>query len=755
MSKAKWIWKSEKGAADTNAFAYLRKEFQLQGEVESAAVRVTAHNFFQLFVNGSKVGGYGSPVPSDPQKSKYTLHYEVAHLLHEGANCVASVTHYLGGDGQNYVNGVPGFWLELHIRYRGGGRDEIVTDGSWQALIKTPHLDGTPYQQNRRISAIEDYDGRLYDPAWLQSDYPAELTHDVCISEAEHLGWELRMQQVPEGEVEEFITPQLVGESEAGVYVFDAGKIISGFPQLRMPGIPNATIMLRYSEQLDDHGRVMHNVCNETSDHYYDKYTMRGDEWEQWSPDFSYKAFRYIEITGYPGEMDSTYLTLYSAHTAMEYIGSFRSSSELLNRIYDACIQTQKNNVLGQIVDCPHREQAQYLADADLQAETLIYNFRAFGMLEKVLSDFTDAQKEDGTFPFVFPSNVECPDFSITIPEWDLHFCILLWKLYYYQGSSTVIERYLPVAIRMLDAYCSRIDERGLLPLGEGWHISDWPYPQVEHKGSYLAVQNMKLYDALVKSARMAAVIGLEQECSRLNAIAISLKDAIIAEFYNDTLGRFEDSSESERSSQGVNVLGIQFGLIDGSARDSLLTAVADEEWTCSTLLSLNLMQVLFENGYAESAYRILSNEEFPGWGYMISQGYQTVWEGFDDIESHCHAWNGYPARLMAEYMVGIRALAPGFENTAIQPYLPDDLTWAEAAVATPYGVITAGWHKGEQSLKLSCSIPPGIACVIVIPEQANGAITIEQDRERIQVLSHTPSVELEAGEYVLRIEWI
>ena len=202
-------------------------------------------------------------------------------------------------------------------------------------------------------------------------------------------------------------------------------------------------------------------------------------------------------------------------------------------------------------------------------------------------------------------------------------------------------------------------------------------------------------------------------------------------------------------------MLGIQFGLIDGSARDSLLAAVAEEEWTCSTLLSLNLLQVLFENGYPEVAYRILSKEEFPGWGHMISQGYRTVWEGFDDIESHCHAWNGYPARLMAEYIAGIRAVTPGFEHTVIQPYLPDDLTWVEAAVATPCGVIKTGWRKDEQSLKLNCSIPPGIACVIVIPEQVSGAITIEQDGERIQALSHTPSVELGAGEYVLRIEQV
>ena len=35
---------------------------------------------------------------------------------------------------------------------------------------------------------------------------------------------------------------------------------------------------------------------------------------------------------------------------------------------------TQKNNILGLLVDCPHREQAQYLGDSALQAESIIYN---------------------------------------------------------------------------------------------------------------------------------------------------------------------------------------------------------------------------------------------------------------------------------------------------------------------------------------------------------------------------------------------
>src|SRR5690606_9817802 len=149
----------------------------------------------------------------------------------------------------------------------------------------------------------------------------------------------------------------------------------------------------------------------------------------------------------------------------------------------------QKNNALGQLVDCPHREQAQYIADTDLQAESLLYNFNALTMLEKTLSDFADAQLEDGTFPFVAPTNYEQSDFHIQITEWDLHYGTLLWKLYNASGERRLLETYYGPLRRMVDYFLSkRHPEVGLVPLDKGWHISDWPYPTVEHEGEFLTV---------------------------------------------------------------------------------------------------------------------------------------------------------------------------------------------------------------------------------------------------------------------------
>ena len=80
-------------------------------------------------------------------------------------------------------------------------------------------------------------------------------------------------------------------------------------------------------------------------------------------------------------------------------------------------------------------------------------------------------------------------------------------------------------------------------------------------------------------------------------------------------------------------------------------------------------LRLLFEEGLQDQAYHLLSKPDDPGWGYMIAQGAETMWEGWDDIESHCHAWNGYPARLRGSMSAGFRAELPGSRRHKFAPF--------------------------------------------------------------------------------------
>ena len=133
------------------------------------------------------------------------------------------------------------------------------------------------------MSAIEDYDARKLDPAWLLPGFDSGQCRRAVLAKIGKAEWPMKWQQIPEGAIEEEIVPLRVPstllplEDDLPVHVFDAGKIISGWPSFSLKGMPGITLRMRYSEDLDERGRVKHNECNENSEHYYDQYTMNGD----------------------------------------------------------------------------------------------------------------------------------------------------------------------------------------------------------------------------------------------------------------------------------------------------------------------------------------------------------------------------------------------------------------------------------------------------------------------------------------------
>ncbi|MBP1996074.1 family 78 glycoside hydrolase catalytic domain [Paenibacillus eucommiae] len=776
--QAQWIWRSDQ--IQINDFAYLRKEIELRQPVAYAKIFASAHNVFQLYLDGERIGGYGSPAPTNPYEHKYYVAYDVTAQLTQGTSCIAAAAHYLGGNGQNYVNGLPGFRLQLEVVYVDGTQESFKSDTTWESLVEMPHKTGTAYQQMRLLSAVEDYDARSIDPEWLKVGFDKAKCGPAAAATIAAEEWPMKWQTIPEGTVNETIAPVYLhsfkdspedlgrGEERVLRQVFDTGRIVSGWPSITLRGLAGVTVRMRYSEDLDEQGWVKHNVCNETpADYYYDQYTMRGDEEETWEASFSYKAFRYIEVTGYPELLvPGENLRISYAHTGMAYEGSFECSNDLLNKMYQACIRTQTNNTLGQMVDCPHREQAQYLADSDLQAEALLYNFDARHVLEKVISDFVDGQWEDGTFPFVYPQNVDGPYGELQIPEWDLHYCTIMWKLYRMYGDKRLLETYIEPGKRMVDYYLGIIDPQyGLVPIDKGWHISDWPYPTVDDKPLYLTVQNVKLYQAAHIVSETAKIIGNEQISVTYRQHADQLKEHIVKHLFDKENKRFRDGLNSEQAHQGATGIALYAGVAPEEDREALVQYAASRPWECKTVLSLPLLRMLFENGQQEAAYRLINRTEYPGWGYTIAQGTATMWEGWDDIESHSHAWNGYPARMLQEYVVGISTLTPGFADVQIKPYMPQDLTFASATIPTVRGAISVRWDRSADgtSIRLTAQIPVttngsivvdagGTADSVIIREKESGG-TIWDKGHFIAGVNGVKSCELSADGFVIAVD--
>ncbi|MCI8496870.1 MAG: family 78 glycoside hydrolase catalytic domain, partial [Clostridiales bacterium] len=748
-----WIWSTD--TVTPCSMSYFRHDYDLKADPVSIAVRTSAHNHLKFYVNGNLITGYVSPAPTSlPQNVNYLSYTFTGSGLDALLNAdktqlaLAAAVQYMGRGGMNYINAKPGFWAEVTVTYADGSSDVLVTDTTWRALKDTPYKNDTPSQSRRNMNAQLDYDAqKMPDPlAWTlygydESTYTAGEWTNAVPAASETSNWKMRRQEIPEGAVHEDITPTLTGRQQAGWQVFDAGRVTTGWVKIRASAPAGTRIGIRYSENLDG-DVVRHVIAGEVNnENYCDFYTFSGSGVEEFAANFDYKSFRYFEVTGLSELITVENVTVEWASTNLEYTADFSSSDELLNKIYQACINTQINNMIGMPVDCPNREQSQYLADSQLQYPLLSYAFSNFKDINyKTLLDFASQQFDSGLFSFVAPSQMYASEYSLHIPEWDLRYPNMLYNYYWVSGDKVGLTEFYDNACANVNYYYQCIDSTGLMPQQTGsmwWHISDYPELYVPtNAGPYPTVCNILLFDAMNHLSKIADVLGKSEEADAWAQKANPLRNAINEQLLNYETGLYYSYSSTDDMNPGITAMAINLGVADPSLLDVQLKAIsAPGIINTSVVLTYELFRAIMEHGTAaqkESVYqRILTS-----WGQMIKNGDNTCWEGFTarDLGSITHAWNAYPARMLLQYFTGIEYNGVDYTDISVTPFLPESMEHIEGTVTVPdgRGAVSVALSRLDGGYQLTVENTTADSALIAVPRIANANTVITVDGQTV-----------------------
>lgn len=687
FENAKWIWKSKDYTQ--NSYGWFFKYIDINDQIVESILNITAHNHFKLIINGKLISGLVTPAPSTIDKDKRFLVYDISKYLKIGRNKIEVIVLYLGGSGQNYINGKPGFIAEGFVKMQ-DAQFRIVSDERFMVYSKIPYIDGMQFQQSRSITPVQMFDDHI--------DLNESNAHPAIQLESYD---NYRKQEIPEGHVHENIEPMLVHTYD-GISVYDCGEIISGFVTIKIKPQKDELITIRYSEDLEQE-RVKYNVANEYSADYKDMFNVKKNKYVVLKADFSYKAFRYFEVESSNKDID---VTAQKAGTAIQFLGKLDSkSNDEINDLFTMFVKTQKNNILGLLVDCPHREQAQYLGDSALQAESIIYNIQERKvLLEKVIDDFSYAQYEDGSFPFVAPGHTDKEGrFSLKIPEYDLYFVELVYMRYLIDFDITIYIKYEPNLILLLDRYIQQIDETGLVFKNKAWHISDWPYPTVDQNGDYLAFENMLLYKSLWMFNQMTTS---QTYKNRYNEIANKLKYQINKKF--KVKGLYKDCENSQNYHQGIQAYALSADLLEEHEIEPLLNYIVEQKMGSSIILGRTVLEMLFKYQRTEAALAYIFDYD-KGWGNILRQNSLTMWEGFDDIESHSHAWGMYPIRFIQTYALGISFDKKTKNRVYINPQISSRIINLSGDVVTEKGILNFGYTQKSHAIEFHYNVPKGV----------------------------------------------
>ena len=133
------------------------------------------------------------------------------------------------------------------------------------------------------------------------------------------------------------------------------------------------------------------------------------------------------------------------------------------------------------------------------------------------------------------------------------------------------------------------------------------------------------------------------------------------------------------------------------------------------------VMEMLTEYGYIDAAWKLITRETYPSWGFMLQNGATTIWERFEfkrgsGMNSHDHPMYGAIGNWFYSHIAGVKPGCDGWQEFVVRPYLPADLLYAEAGVETPLGMIYLKWQKQLGCTDLLLSVPFGTTAKVMLP---------------------------------------
>jgi alpha-L-rhamnosidase len=687
----------------------LRKEFVLDGKVVRAHAYVTALGYYELRVNGEKVGSN----VLDPAWTTYPVRvlystYDVTAQLRQGKNALGAM---LGGGwavlGAGEVPAPfkqPALLLQVNIELAGGQTVSVASDGSWK-MTKGPIVsDGV-------------WDGEIYDarrelPGWDSPGFDDSAWSAAQILEGSN--GILSAQMMPPIRVIDSMVPVGLTNPRPGVYVYDMGQNFSGWAELRVRGPRGVEVHLRYSELVYDDGMINRENIREAKSR--DIYTLRGEGEEVYQPRFTYHGFRYVEVTGYPGVPSLDSLRGCVVHTAVEPTGNFAASKVLLNQIHKIIRWSDLTNLHSVPTDCDQRnERMGWLGDAQTSAEGMMLSFDMAAFYTNFLRDMRDVQGPDGTITDTVPHRYGSRPAD---PAWGTAYPVISWYMYEQYGDRRILEENYTGLKKYVEYLRSRAPDNVL----RDSHYGDWV--AIEKTPGALVSDFYYYYDTLILS-KVAAALGNSADAASYATLAAHIKDAFNQEFFNAKTGNYADGTQT------ANALALFLDMAPEDRRRLVARNLTDDilyghdtHVTTGFIGVRYLMPLLTQLGRSDLAYDLAVQTTYPSWGYMIANGATTLWEIWQNktgpsMNSHDHHMMGSVDAWFYEALAGIKeeAGSAGYRHFQIEPQVVRDLTWASATVGTVRGNVTSSWTHTPGVVTLEVDVPVNSAASISIPK--------------------------------------
>ncbi len=725
---AEWI----KTAIQFDDYLYpspmFRTEFLLNKPIQQARLYATSKGLYEFYLNGDRVGDdlLTPGFTSYKHRIQYQV-YDVTHMINRGNNAAGII---LGNGWYRAFNPnnrpMPPIQdlkvlAQLEVLYSDGSRQTIVTGPNWRSATG-PVLVSTIFDG-------ETYDARLEMPGWNKTGFDDSSWHGVVLTgdDKDHVVASL---SEPVRRIDE-LTPIEVIYTPEGDTVIDMGQNMVGWCRLAVDVPEGTSITLRHAEILDMHGNFYTENLRTAKQEV--TYISNGRGMQVFEPRFTFQGFRYVAISGYPGEVTKDLIKGIVIHSDLARTGTFSCNNDLINQLQHNIIWGQKGNFVDIPTDCPQRnERLGWTGDVQVFAPTSCFNMGCAAFYTKWLKDLIVDQHDDGAVPWVIPNVLGRGEAH----GWADAALIVPWNMYLYYGDVRILEE----QYESMKAWVEYV--RGQAGEDHIWR------PRERQFGDWLAFATIRsdypgattdkdltatayFYHSADLLQKTASILGRQSDENTYRSLKARIKEAFNNEYVTPN-GRLSSNTQT------AYVVALIFGLIPEEMEAVAAARLAADvnsfgHITTGFLGTADICHVLTKHGYLREAYKLLYRTEYPSWLYPVTKDATTIWERWDGIKpdgtlqnpgmnSYNHFAYGAVGDWLYRVVAGIRPdpEKPGFKNIIIKPQPGGEMNDVKASHESPYGTIRSEWMIENGTFTLSVSVPANTTANVFVPSTAN-----------------------------------
>lgn len=693
------------------------KSFEAKKGLASARLYICGLGLFTAELNGKKVGDEVlTPYYSNYHDEEQYITFDITENVKEQNRLTVSLGNgwFKGKFGLNNQSNNFGdeFKLiaELRLVYEDGEVQVIGTDETWEYIGSDVEDDGI-------------YDGEIINHLlWKEKE---NLPKKAVLTEAE--GKLVARYSLPVMEMEDMQVKEVI-YTPLGETVLDFGQNFAGYVTFRNHLPEGTRIVFDHGEILQDGNFYNENYRSAKSQFVY----VSDGRDELVRPSFTYFGFRYVRVTGWPGEAKEEDFTGKALYSKMDRTGYIETGHQGVNRLFLNALWGQKSNFIDFPTDCPQRdERLGWTGDAQVFSGTASFNMDTTAFYHKFLHDLRNEQvKYDGILPGVIP--VLDPNGPIFSSVWGDIATILPMVVYEHSGNVETLRENYPMMKDWVDKITKEDKARGQKYLYDfGNQLGDWlaldgRTEQSMEGGTDAYYIGSNYYAMSVqKTATAAEILGYKEDEAYYKDLYEKIKAVIIREYFTET-GRLAIDSQT----------GYIVALYSGIYRDKEAVVAGLKARFYKDCYKLKggftgapiLCRVLAENGFEEDAFYFLMQEEYPGWMHCINLGATTIWERWNSVLDDGHlsgtmmnSLNHYSYGAIVEYLyrdvAGLKALEPGFKKALITPLMNGKLKYMNMTYDSAYGEYKVSWKVlKDGNVSVDIQVPFGCSAVIGLP---------------------------------------